>query len=287
MINKIELPITNYLVIGSLPLNIRYSKDIDVICYKKDINVEFKLLDDYIATFEHNGKTVECLLADEQESLQIFLRDFSNTSYELLYIIKAGHITFPHREWYKHIGDYHLLRKLVDYTNPTIKEYIKLHKQSTQQRLNIKTPKLKGVTKDEFFDDAVVKYYEHDFIHACMAHKEHPMYTYMQHDHNIVECDKKLWDGFTEEEKIQCVLEECYVIALERRIIPAIKEGKIPPNSTESFRWALMRVCTTLCSGWFRTFAINNFYTIFNSYNGNYIKHFYEKEASQMARVSN
>jgi len=280
MINfhSIELPIANYLVIGSVPLGIRYSKDIDVICYRKDIQVPYNESDE-IATFTYNNRKVECLLADNQRSLQVFLNDFKYTTYELLYIIKAGHITFPHREWNKHITDYHILRKLVNPEDLLTKEYIKLHRQTTSDRLKITTPKLKGVSKAEFFDDAVVKYYEHDYIHACMAHKEYPMYTYMQHDHNIVECDKNLWDQFTYEEKIQCVLEECYVIALERRIIPLKREGKILPHALEAFKWALYRVCTTLCSGWFRRFAIDNYFQIFNQVNPNYINVFYEKEA--------
>lgn len=281
MLNKIELPIANYLVIGSYPLGIRYSKDIDVICYKNDIQVEYTIIDEHVATFKYNNKDIECLLADNQESLKIFLKDFSETTYELLYIIKAGHIMYPHREWNKHILDYHILSKIVDTTDPKIKEYVKLHRKTTKERLsNIKTPKLKGVTKTDFFDDAVKKYYDHDFIHECMAHKERPMYTYMQRDPAIVDCDVSLWETFTYEEKIFCILEESYVIALERKIIPKIKLNQPPPHIIEAFKWALMRVCTTLMSGKFRKFAIDNYFVILNKIDLKYVNKFYSKEVN-------
>lgn len=280
MLNKIELPITKYLVIGSYPLGIRYSKDIDVICYLKDIQVPYNLVDINVATFNHNGKEIECLLADHQESLQVFLADFPETTYDLLYIIKAGHIMYPHREWNKHILDYHVLSKIANVNDPKVKEYVKLHKKTTKDRLsNVRLPKLKGVTKKDFFDDAVTKYYDHDFIHECMAHKEKPMYTYMQRDPEIVDCDVELWDKFTYDEKVFCILEESYVIALERKLIPKYRNNKLPPvHVMEAFKWALMRVCTTLMSGKFRSFAIENYFVILNRVNVKYDKIFESKK---------
>lgn len=45
-------------------------------------------------------------------------------------------------------------------------------------------------------------------------------------------------------------------------------------TSQEAFDWALMRICTTLCSGWFRQFATDNFYRIKEYYNPKYVEKF-------------
>lgn len=289
----LSLPIKRYLLVGSYALGVRPAKDIDVICYREDIEVETSEGDDYACSFVYNGWKVECLLADEQESLQFILKHNIHKTVAdrgMLWAIKAGHIMFPHRQWEKHIMDYHILKSSVnvyglnvtfrehfgDYSEATQMSYrdvSKLHKKSTEDRLGKqKLPKLKGTTKEEFFDDFVVKYIEHDSIHQMVAHKEKPMYSYMQHDPNIVECDKELWNAFTFEEKVWCVTEECYVIALERHVIPTLKGDRVGLNSHEAFKWALMRVCTTLCSGWFRQFAIDHYFDILNNYNREYIK---------------
>ncbi len=76
------------------------------------------------------------------------------------------------------------------------------------------------------------------------------MYEYMQPDSNSAYCSEKMWNNFTHLEKMQCVLEEAYVIALERKILPVIY-GKIY-GKTFSFADFTERVCTfalnTLCS---------------------------------------
>lgn len=288
---ELNLPIANkYLVVGSYLLPFRHSKDIDVICYKDDIQVP-TMGDDYLVSFIHNNTKVECLLADKCESLQTILVEWRNTDYDLLYAIKKGHIIYPSKDWDKHMHDLHILKTIVNnsygYTSSHIKNYayiviertIKLHRKSTQERYNLTTPRLKGVSKEEFFDDYVTKYYEHDWLHTLVAHKSKPMYSYMQKD-NTVECHKDLWDNFTHIEKIQCVLEESYVIAMERWLIPKLK-GKLVETAFRytpriSFKLALQRVCTTLCSGWFREFAIDNYFEIWRYYNDNYydnVKH--------------
>lgn len=278
----LNLPIKKYLVIGSAAMNCRPAKDIDVICYKADIEVETSVGDDYACSFMHNGWKIECLLADKQDSLQRVLEYAEATGNgiappEYLFAIKAGHITFPHRQWEKHIMDYHILKAIIkdeDVYNPyLIRDLTKQHKKSTEDRLGKqKLPKLKGTTKEEFFDDFVVKYVEHDAIHQMVAHKEFPMYHYMQKDHTLVECHKELWEEFSHEDKLHCVMEECYVIALERHIIPTLKGDRVGLNYHDAFKWALMRVCTTLCSGWFREYAIDHYFEVLNSYNKEYYK---------------
>ena len=58
----LNLPIKGncYLIIGSYALGVRPAKDIDIICYKEDIQVATTKGDDYICSFDYQGKKVEC-----------------------------------------------------------------------------------------------------------------------------------------------------------------------------------------------------------------------------------
>jgi hypothetical protein len=279
----IDLPIRKFVIVGSYALNHRYAKDIDVICYEADIQtIEILTGNEWIKSFTWSGRKVECLLADNQEYLKMVLDKTPESrvaNLMELFIMKAGHIVYPHRQWEKHIHDYHYLKTLLAEVRPSLEQVralIQLHRKETAKHQRARTPKLKGVTKEQFFDDNVTKYYVHDHIHYAMAHKEKPMYEYMQHDTTKVECDKALWEAFTEKEKNQCVMEEAYVIALERHIIPTMKGDRVGLNAHEAFKHSLMRICTNLCSGWFREHAVNNYFTILNSYNPNYVQVFTE-----------
>jgi len=108
---------------------------------------------------------------------------------------------------------------------------------------------------DDFFDDAVTKKYVHDDLHKLFAYQEQPMYTRLQRDHAKAWCSKELWDGLTHVEQLQCVAEETYVISTERFMVP--KDWKYPAKL--AYNKALNKVCTTLCKGWFRSFAIDNY----------------------------
>lgn len=277
-----NIPLKKGVVIGSFALGTRYAKDIDIICMKEDLPDYAEIKDDYVASFMYMGRRVECLLADKQKSLFQVYKYYPNgvsiATLHTLLVIKGGHIVFPHRQWEKHIQDYHMLLKMV---TPSLasKDFMREHRKCTKERLNARgTPKLIGRTKEDFFDDKVVKYYVHDNIHKAIAHIEgKPMYELMQKDTTLVECHKEMWDEMTHEQKVKCVLEEAYVIALERHIIPVMmgQPVKIVSNF-DAFKWALMRICTTLCSGWFREFSIENYFEILNSYDPGYVEQFEE-----------
>ena len=82
-------------------------------------------------------------------------------------------------------------------------------------------------------------------------------------------CEKDLWEGgLSDLQKRQCVAEECYVIATERFIVPA---GLDYPLKLAYLK-ALKKVCTTLCSGWFRDYAIDNYPFIVDLFDENKMK---------------
>lgn len=131
----------------------------------------------------------------------------------------------------------------------------------TKQQYPQGNPNLMQPVKD-FFDDAVSKIYEHDYLHELVAYYDKPLYTKLQRNPKLAWCDKELWDKLTHEDKCKCVAEECYVIAIERFI---------SKDWNYSFKLAynksLEKVCTTLCSGYFRDFAIDNFAEILQLFN--------------------
>jgi len=120
-------------------------------------------------------------------------------------------------------------------------------------------PSLKKSVKD-FFDDYVEKKYNHDYLHELVAYHDKPLYTQLQRDSSSAWCDKDLWDKLSTADKIKCVAEEAQVIAIERFLVPS--NWNYAPR--HAYLKALDKVCTTLCSGWFRDFAIDNYPEIFN-----------------------
>jgi hypothetical protein len=176
-------------------------------------------------------------------------------------LLKRSHLHRPFK-FAKHIRDYHLLKQkfgfITDLCDDTeyyrlLDERIKLTKLEYPDR----TPSLKKTT-DDFFDDQVTKYYHHDDLHRITCYGEQPIFEMLKTDANKVWCSKQKWESLDHMTQVRCVAEECFVIALERYIIPKIETGQKHPPERFAYSWALERVCTTLTSGWFRDFAIEN-----------------------------
>jgi hypothetical protein len=190
---------------------------------------------------------------------------------EVLYSLKRSH-RFEPRQWEKHIRDYHFIKpfvdngdKLFEITEMRMKEYKQHHTPNLNKSVN------------EFFNDDVSNHtFVHDDIHLIMAHRERPMYEYMRVDPTKVKCSREKFIELTYEDRVKSVLEEGYVIALERGIIPMLYEGKKLADSESALQWAIMRICTTLTGGWFRDFAVENYPTIWAVRNKDYVIKFLE-----------
>ena len=287
------------LIVGSKALKFHFHslkrqvKDTDIIGYSDDLSKLCELLSPQevkrgkytILLKQISNKTdifntdnVELLIADDSKSLKKYLEyDKENlyASKEVLFSMKSSHIHYP-INFFKHIEDYSFLYnhfKGIDYLN----DITQINLEETEERFGkLKTPSL-NKTVSEFFGqskDYVKSYVVHDDIHKIMAHYDKPLYEMMQVDKNLAKCDKDTWNLFTFEDKCRCVLEEAYVIALERKILPMLFGGGRGYTSEEALDWALMRICTTLCSGWFRQFATNNYYNIKKLVNKNYVEKF-------------
>jgi hypothetical protein len=295
------------LVVGSKALNYHFPefqrevKDIDIIGTTDDINYLIenlnpeKVLDNHnITTLLNiqnpneffNTKNVEILNSDNSIALTEYIKYENNSnlgglryaSPEVLLSLKKSHIHFPIK-FQKHIKDYNFLLDLLK--EDKLENITKINFKETELRFGkLKTPSLKKSTS-KFFDqsEGYVKYfYIHDDIHQVMAHYDRPIYEDMQTTSESAWCQKELWDNFSFEKKAKCVLEEAYVIALERKIIPMLNGVSDVVSSKKALEWSLMRICTTLCSGWFRQFAADNYSRICEYINHQYVQKFLEAE---------
>ena len=152
-------------------------------------------------------------------------------------------------------------------------KYYKLRKSEAEKRFkeNHRTPKL-NISNEDFFKisgKSEGRVFVHDDLHEIVKHFDKPIYEMLKKEENfeMAWCEKDMFFDLPFDYQIKCVQEEAYVIALERYIIP--KEGNF-----EDFFWcykrALMRICTTLCSGFFRDFAIENYNLIIDQYKSDF-----------------
>jgi|ERR1041384_1953864 hypothetical protein len=113
------------------------------------------------------------------------------------------------------------------------------------------------LTRDKaaFFVD--VYKYDHDSLHEAVAIYDRPAYTYYQREGaKGVLCSKQMFfDEVSEDIRIAGVVEEASVLALERSLVPHPGTW----SEDKAFDFALMKVCTSITSGWFREFAWENY----------------------------
>jgi hypothetical protein len=210
------------------------------------------------------GTSSKYLLEHISESCQNLTEGFFGELFHVLnpkyqMITKRSHLIYPiHFE--KNMEDYQAFkRELGDFElDGFMRHYQKLRVDEAKARYKQKTPKL-NVTTEDFFSSklAVPNYFVHDHIHDMMAHYDKPIFSMMQKDSSKAWCSKDMFYELPIEYQIKCVMEEAYVIALERYIIPQHGEGH--EDHFDCYKRALKRICTTLTSGWFRDFAIWNY----------------------------
>lgn len=180
---------------------------------------------------------------------------------EVLLAIKKSHIHVPLKKWELHMQDYHLLK--IKTGNKWMREVYDYREAEVSKRTKKTSVKL-AMGNDEFFaksETQVQRVYEHDDLHGAIAYYGRPLYMDIKLDQNKAMCNEELFNRLPHQDKLRAVREEAFSISLERKIIPAL-ETQQPYDSKEAFKWALFRICTTLTSGFFRTFALDHYYEI-------------------------
>lgn len=177
-----------------------------------------------------------------------------------LAIVKRSHL-WRDLSFDKHITMYHRWLKPYLPTEGYAYDYLKRRTEETHKMFPQGNPNLMQ-SKEDFFNDAVTKKYDHDYLHELFAYYDKPLYTRLLRQAGLAWCDRDKWDSLSHEDKILCVAEETQVIAAERFCIP--NEWRY--NTKRAYFAALKKVCTTLTSGWFRCFAIDYYPEIISRY---------------------
>lgn len=198
---------------------------------------------------------------------------------EVLYMLKMSHRYLRNSPHFKKtMDDIIWMRKeffspewLEHHKNTHVQDYLQEHYiRRMREQYSYSHPKL-NVTKNEFFTGDGVKYtYDHDSIHENILSVGIPMYKYFSVGE--VQSSKELFYArLTHRGRLEAVLEESCVLALERSLIPF--EGQL--TYKEAFVMALNKVCTSITSGWFREFAWENYYEVLDMFDEKYFYNFF------------
>ncbi len=285
------------ILIGSQALNLiapqilnREPRDFDFIATKEEAEA---FIDSRISQFEkvyrQGNKLIaegtmpcEFELLEESPTAQMFadlvsaeqspsIPGFGQVpSLDLLFTLKSSHRYLknsPH--FWKNAMDYHKMKMVGAKVKEEYKDFLKAREKATYVYAH---PKLNVSKKDFFKDDNIQYVYDHDSLHVAVKHLDRPAYTYYMVDGAEVQTSKKKFFEVDELIRLYGVLEESYVLALERSQIP--HAGKLSPKN--SFSIAISKVATSITSGWFREFAYENIFKVLKMYSDDYVQRFEE-----------
>jgi len=205
-------------------------------------------------------------------------------SLETLYTIKVSHAEFD-IHWNKTMHDIKLIQKF----KPDIEvdeelfenlyaHWLVVHKNN-KDKINLRQ------TNEEFFNDRVKRKYVHDDLHKAVALYGEPMYLQLKpNDPNSAFISKEEFYKLEDHKKLALALEEIYVTALERFLIP--KDMKY--YSAPAFYHATKQLVTSMTKGWFPQYIIRNWSTILTEFQKDtkaYVKMFKEAEISGRIRL--
>lgn len=192
------------------------------------------------------------------DSDTVYNRNLAYASLDVCYMLKMSHRFLknsPH--FLKTMNDIIAMREASAKIRP---EWNEVFKQREKETYNYSHPSLMK-SKEGFFNGDGVKYkFSHDSIHESIKLGDRPAYEYFKSDNAEVMCDMRKFAQLDEQIKLNAVYEEAVVLSLERSVIPF----DTLPNV--AFRMALEKVCTSITSGAFRSFAYDNFHKVFNMY---------------------
>lgn len=257
----------------------RMPKDLDYICtheqakYWHDTWWQFKTITPNPTGTKLVGfgglwsKPIELELAWPNTSAALILLHEPSgvASLNMQLLLKMSHRYLKHSPFFeKTRNDILLLRKLgAKIEQPML---LALREKETY---NYPHPRL-NQDKNSFFDPNQLTYvYDHDSIHLAMAHD--PLVpAYKKFQTHAVKVSRDLWEPLSDEIKLHSVMEEAYVLALERSQIP--HRGTIDPF--RSYRIALQRLSSSISSGWWREWAWEHYDDALTGYNPAYLDKF-------------
>lgn len=223
----------------------------------------------------------------EQIQTEVYHDPFGNAfavpSQEVLFLTKKSHINM-NIHFDKSMEDLHALKMGLEAVKiRALDPYFELRHQEAKERHQHRKPTL-NMSNQAFFDRtkrAVGYVFVHDDIHEAVKHFDRPVYEMLKKDLSLAWCEKDLFSALPLETQIKCVQEEAYVIAIERFI--ALEKGNHADHFL-AYKDALRRICTTLCSGFFRDFAVDHYFEVLHAYDPGFFKRFQQALERQAVR---
>lgn len=190
----------------------------------------------------------------------------ATASLQCLYMLKMSHRfkkNSPHfKKTMQDIKDIRSFAKNHDLPLITLQIVHPWYDRRVRETYDYIHPKLNQSKKDFFDTPGVVYTYDHDAIHEVVAIGDKPAYRKFMKDGEDVLTDKAKFDALSLSDRIDAVIEESCVLAIERSLVP-FPGAKTP---FQAFEYALEKVCTSITSGWFREFAWENYDNVMFSY---------------------
>lgn len=183
-----------------------------------------------------------------------------------LYTIKVSHSAWDlgYGSWEKHIHDA-MTFKAAGARLDGLK-YRSLYKvweeKHGKKRVNL------NMDKEDFFDDAVKRKYDHDSIHYSVAYGDRPLYESVHVPGANIAMDMAAIKALPFEQQVRLYREEIYATALERWVIPS--DYRVSPKL--AYHRAVKKTITSLTKGWSSQFIIEN-YDTFRLPDINYVAH--------------
>lgn len=187
-------------------------------------------------------------------SQEIFdaLEGINYASLNDLYTIKVSHLPWPIFFW-KHANDALFLKKQGARLNETLYELLKEHWRvihGTKTQLSLYK------NKQEFFDDAVPKKYDHDMLHELVAFPDVPVYTTVLKEGHTVFTDKEKFLALSFDNKVKMMREEMNVIMCERWLLHHHISARI--TLPQAWRMSVEKTATALTKGIYSEFICEN-----------------------------
>ena len=244
-------------IVECLPRN---SKKFHAIALKnnKKIHVEMELID----TSETGQMLADYVLQDKDTDI---IDGIHYPSLNFLYMLKMSHrFLRNHVHFWKTRDDILRMRDAGAVITDNMIPVYKAREKSTYyyKKFSLNT------SKEDFFVDNVPYTYDHDSIHVAMARGSRPAYFEFQEPGSEVMCSRSLFEELPHDIKLNAVIEESCVLALERAVIP---HGSDP---YQSYMKALRAVCTGTTGGWFRQFAWDYAHEARDAYDLSYVEKF-------------
>lgn len=236
---------------------------------------ESQIEDNKLILFGDKGAIVEVELISDALNKEIYdcmkhsSKDGLHASLDWLYFLKMSHrYKKDSKHFMKTMLDIHTMRQAGAKFPEVTYELFKRREKATYKN---KLPSL-NVVKEDFFKKTEDFYvYDHDTIHEAVAVDEVPAYTkYMGSGAQVMTSSEKFF-SISERERLLGVIEESYVLALERSLIP----NDFKPDPKKAFDMALEKVSTSITGGWFREYSWENYFKVQSMYNGNYVDKFH------------